>query len=594
LRFVSTYQLGHVPALAEGVAANKINPFLIVFTGEADHPSGQRAFPRRGSTRGSRIRTSSISDVAGPLPFPFQREVADSVDIKPLFGLGGVLIAAVASEFNDQVTSIALADVCGALGIGHDSGTWIESLYVSAEIIGMAISPWLLMTFTLRRWTLFAIALCGASSVLIPFSPNIEAIYALRLLQGLAGGMIIPLLMTTAFRVLTPDIRLYGLAVYALTATFTPALAATMAAFWTDAVGWRFVFLQAIPLCSLAGVLVWYCLHQDQPRYERFRLLDWRGMLLLMIGTGALSTMLQQGDRLDWFNSRLICVLALGSAIAIPLLLINEWFHPLPLLKLQMLGRRNFAYGMLALFTFLIISQSGSTVPLRYLQEVQGYRPLQSNLITLEIAALQLVMLPAMALLLDCRRVDSRVVSLVGLGLILASCIGSSFLTVYWNRDQFYQWQLLQAVGQPMVIMPLLMMTTNTVAGPAEGPFASALVNTSRAVAEAASAWLLGLINRWRNALHSDRLIDEAGQDRWRVIQSNGVLPQYPPPLTPNGRLRLPGSLEAFGHAVEQQTAILSASDTFLILGALTVFLMVVVMTLPVRAVPPRIHFARH
>jgi DHA2 family multidrug resistance protein len=515
------------------------------------------------------------------------------MDLKPFFGLGGVLIAATASQFNDEVTSIALTDIRGALGIGHDSGTWIVSLYVSAEIVGMAISPTMLMIFTLRRWTLFAIALCGVSSVLIPFSPNIEAIYALRLLQGLAGGMIIPLLMTTALRILTPQIRLYGLAVYALTATFTPSLATTVAALWTDILDWRFVFLQAIPLCSLAGVLVWYCLPQDQPKYERLRMLDWRGVLLLVIGTGALSTMLYQGDRLDWFNSRLICVLALVSALAIPLLLVNEWFQPLPLLKLQMLGRRNFAYGALGLFTFLIISQSGSTVPLRYLQEIQGYRPLQSNLITLEIAAAQLVMLPAMALLLDYERVDARIVSMVGLGLILASCIGSSFLTVYWNRHQFYSWQLLQAVGQPMVIMPLLMMTTNTVAGPAEGPFASALVNTSRGLAEAASAWFLGLIDRWRDALHSDRIVDEVGQDRWRVIQSNGVLPQYPPPLTPAGQPRVPNSLEAFRHAVEQQVLILSTSDAFLILGALTVFLMVVVMTLPVRAVPPRIQFAK-
>jgi DHA2 family multidrug resistance protein len=259
-----------------------------------------------------------------------------------------------------------------------------------------------------------------------------------------------------------------------------------------------------------------------------------------------------------------------------------------------MLGRRNFAYGVLGLFTFLVISQSGSTVPLRYLQEVQGYRPLQSNLITLEIAALQLVMLPAMALLLDYKRVDARVVSLVGLGLILASCIGSAFLTVFWNRDQFYIWQLLQAVGQPMVVMPLLMMATNTVAGPAEGPLASALVNTSRGIAEAAGAWFVALIDRWRNALHSERIIDQVGQDRWRVIQSNGVLPQYPPPLTPDGQPRLPNSLQAFSHAVQQQVTILSTSDTFLILGALTVFLMVVVMTLPVRTVPPRILFAKH
>jgi DHA2 family multidrug resistance protein len=540
-----------------------------------------RPFPPDGLV-GSQVISALIEELVKP------------VELKPLFALGGVLIAAMTSEFNDQVTSIALTDVRGALGIGHDAGTWIESLYVWAEIVGMAISPWLLMTFTLRRWTLFAIALCGVSSVLIPFSPNIEAIYALRLLQGLAGGLIIPLVMTMAFRVLTPDIRLYGLAVYALTATFTPALAATVAALWTDIADWHFVFLQTIPLCSVAGVLVWYCLHQDQPVYERFRMFDWRGALLLVIGAGALSTMLYQGDRLDWFNSSLICVLALVSAVAIPLFLVNEWFHPLPFLKLQMLGRRNIAYGALGLFTFLLISQSGSTVPLRYLQEVQGYRPLQSNLITLEIAAAQLVMLPAMALLLDYKRVDSRVVSMAGLGLILASCIGSSFLTIYWNRDQFYLWQLLQAVGQPMVVMPLLMMTTNSVAGPAEGPFAAALVNTSRAVAEAASAWFLALIDRWRNALHSGRIVDEAGQDRWRVIQGNGVLPQYPPPLLPDGQPRTPNSLASFSHAVEQQAMILSTSDTFLILGALTVFLMVVVMTLPVRTVPPRILFAIH
>src|ERR1700757_5223090 len=168
------------------------------------------------------------------------------MDITRFFGLSGVLLAAIMSEFNDQVMAIALPDIRGALGISYDPGTWIQSLYVSAQIIGLAISPTLLTIFTLRRLMLFAIALCGASSVLIPFSPNIEALYALRLLQGFAGGLIIPLVMGTALRFHGPHVRLYGLAVYALTATFTPALAATMAAFWVDIVDWRFVFLQTI------------------------------------------------------------------------------------------------------------------------------------------------------------------------------------------------------------------------------------------------------------------------------------------------------------------------------------------------------------
>jgi DHA2 family multidrug resistance protein len=105
------------------------------------------------------------------------------VDIKPLITLGGVLIAAMTSEFNDQVTVIALTDIRGALGISRDSGTCIESLYLSAEICRHGDLTLDGNDLHVVALTLFAIVLCCTSSVL-PFSPNIEAIYALRLLQG--------------------------------------------------------------------------------------------------------------------------------------------------------------------------------------------------------------------------------------------------------------------------------------------------------------------------------------------------------------------------------------------------------------------------
>lgn len=516
------------------------------------------------------------------------------MDVKPLIGLGGVLIAAMTAEFNDQVTTIALADVRGGLGISHDPGSWVESLYLSANIVGLAISPWFLVTLSLRRWTLFSIALCLVTSVLLPFCPNIEAVYALRIGQGLAGGLIIPLLMTAAFKVLDPPIRLYGLAAYALTATFTPALAATLAALWTDiAGGWRFVFFEAVPLCTLAGALVWACMPQEPPRYDRFRIFDWRGFLLLAAGSGALSTMLYQGDRFDWFNSPAICVLALVSGLCVPLLLVNEWFHPVPLLKLQLLGRRNLAYGAVGLFTFLIVSQAASTVPIRYLTEVQGYRPLQAHWITLEIAALQTVMLPAMALLLDHPWAEPRAVSVLGLGLMFAGCIGSAFVDPTWNRDQFYPWQLCQAIGQPMVVMPLLLLSTNTVKDPKDGPFTSAMVNVPRGLAEATGVWLLDLITRWRGGLHYNRIVDQIGLTRFGVIQGQGVVPSLPTALLPNGQPRVPGSLGALGDAVRQSSIILSVNDTFLILGALTLALMLVVIVLPGRTLPPRLEFAK-
>jgi MFS transporter, DHA2 family, multidrug resistance protein len=516
---------------------------------------------------------------------------AREVDKRLFLGLFGILLATMTSEFNDQVTAIALVDVRGGFSISRDPGTWIQSLYVSAQIVGMAVSPWMLVTFSLRRWTLFSIALCGVSSALIPFSPNIEAIYALRVLQGFSGGLLIPLLMTTALRVFSiPNVRIYGLAVYALTAGFTNGLGASLAALWTEFVDWRFIFFQAVPTTMLAGALVWYGESQDEPHYERFRIFDWRGVLLLVVGFGAFSTMLLQGDRLDWFNSKLICVLALVSALGIPLFLLNEWLHPLPLIKLQLLGRRNIAYGCLALFTFLIVAQAGSTVPLTYLQATQGYRPLQAQLVTLEVALPQLLLLPAVAYVLDFD-VDPRFVSLIGLGLMLVSCVGPSFVDYTWNRDQFYFWQVFQMLGQPMVTMSLLELITNDVKGPQEAPFVSALVNTPRGVSEAVAAWLLQLIARWRGSLHSDRIVDQLGQNRFELAQNTASFGVPPTPTNPAGASA--DVAQALSLAVQQQVTILSIADTYLILGALTALLMVVVVLLPVHTPPPRIVLTR-
>ena len=514
----------------------------------------------------------------------------DQDKIKPLFGLLGVLVAAISAEFNDQVASIALPDVLGGLSLSHDPGTWVDSLYVSAEIVGLALSPWLFITFTVRRFALFVIALNCAVTLLIPLSPNETAVYVLRTLQGLAGGMTVPILLAAALKGLPVPIRLYGLSVYALTATFTPNFAATLAALWTDAVGWQFTYVEALPFCAVAGLLVWWGFPQDEPKYERFRAFDWRGAIGLVVGFGSLSTMLEQGDRLDWFNSPFISVLALTAAVAVPLFLVNEWFHPLPFLKLQLLLRRNVAYGVVALFLFLIIGSSSSLLPTDYLVRVQGFRPVQVYQITLVIALSQLMLLPATSFLLDFEWADARVVSFVGMTLVLAACVGNAFIDLSWQRGAFYLWQALQAVGQPLIVVPLLMLTTNAITDPAEeAPFASALVNTTRGLAEAVGAWLIMLIQRWRGALHSDRLVDQAGLDRFRLSQGSGQLASGAYPLLSNGQPRAPGSLDVFGGAVEQQAAILTAADTFLILGAVVVALMLVLLVLPQKTVPPRL-----
>ena len=422
-------------------------------------------------------------------------------------------------------------------------------------------------------------------TLLMMFGSGSLPILPLRFFQGLGAGFTIPLVLTIGLRSLGPDVRLYGLCVYALTATFTPNLAATFAALWVDVVGdWRFLLLQIVPFAALSAVMVWWGVPKQPPQTERLRQFDWPGVLLVAIGFGSLSIALEQGDRLDWYDSPVICVLLLISAVAIPLLIVRERHAAVPLMHFDLFKRRNFLYPSVTLILFSVISLAASQIPIGFLQQVQGYRPLQAQLLTLEVALPQLALLPLTAWLLDHESIDARWVSFVGYVCILVGCLGCTQLDSAWMRDQFHVWQACFSVGFAFVVMPLLMIATNALK-PDDAPFGSALVNTPRAIAEGLGVWALQLVARWRGDLHRDRIVDAIGQGGIALGQA-GLLPATGSPMT-SGAYR---SLDA---QIERQVFTLTSIDSYLVMAALTVFLIVVLALLPVRTPPPRIALAR-
>ncbi|MGI4732967.1 MAG: MFS transporter [Janthinobacterium lividum] len=511
------------------------------------------------------------------------------MDLRQAVGLLGIVLAAIAAQLNDQVLSTALPDIAGAVGLSVDQASWLRTLFVTGEVMGMCVSPSLGLGFSFRHFALFAIAMNTVPTLLMALvgtgGGGAVPLLALRLLQGLGAGFTIPLLMTIALRVLGPDIRLYGLAVYAMTATLTPNLATSFAALWIDGVEhWQFVFLGVIPWSTAAALCVWWGLKQEPPQYARLRQFDWWGLLLVALGFGPLSIVLEQGDRLGWFDSQLIAVLTLVSVVAIPLLFVRERFAAVPLMRFDLLARRNFTYPVVTLIVLLVITLGASQIPLTFLEQVRGYRPLQAHLLTLEVAVPQILLLPATAWLLDHERVDARWVNAAGYLLILAGCFLDAHVTSEWGLAQFAPAQALFAVGFAWVVMPLLMIATNSIK-PDEGPYGSALVNTPRAVAEAIGVWALALITHWRGGTHRVRITELLGENRLLLGQL-GVLP--PDPQSPAARVPL-SALEA---EIERQVTVLTTIDCYVVVAALALGLLILLALLPTRTYPPRIALA--
>lgn len=506
-------------------------------------------------------------------PAPPQASVAPAAPaftLRLATGLIGVLLASMLAILNEQVTALALADIRGAFLIGRDDGTWLTALFEAANVATMAFAPWFGITFTLKRFTVGAVIATMLFGVLCPFAPNLTSLYVLRVLQGISGGCLPPMLIVVALRYLPPKVKLYGLAGYAMTATFGPALGTPLAALWTEYVSWKMAFWQIVPLGLLACAATQWGLPEDQPRLERLRAFNWMGFLtgapaLVMLVIGLL-----QGDRLDWFESDFISLMLIGGMALLVVFLLNEWFQPVPFFKLQLLARRNFAHGLTTLAGAVILLVGVAAIPGQFLAQVHGYRPLQTTPLSLLVAGPLLITLPLTAALLNLKKADHRWVMAIGLTLMIATCLLGSFMTSEWIRDNFYTLQALQILAQPMVIVSILMGVT-TGLPPTEGPFASAMFNSLKGFAGVAATSLLEGLGTAREHFHSHMLVDQLGNQGVAV----------------GDRYDTPAALAQLAHRVHEQALVLTSADLYRVMACIAVALLILVSLLPVRIYPP-------
>ncbi|AZR92984.1 MFS transporter [Bordetella trematum] len=474
--------------------------------------------------------------------------------------LAGIFVAAMTAGLNNRVGAIALADIRGSLGQGLDAASWLSTVYTAGELMAMPFASWFAITLGLRRFHVGMVALCALLALALPFVGNLQLLLVLRGLQGLAGGALIPVLMMAALKFLPPPIRLHGLALYAMTATFAPNMAIWMAGLWSDSLGdLRWVYWQAIPLFALAAGLVSWGLPKAPSQAERFALANWPGMALGLVGLGALAVGLDQGVRLDWLASPLIRSALLLGGVLTAAYLVSEWRHPDPFIKLRLLGRRNLGLGFSVFVLLLIVMLSGGSVPSAYLAKVWGYRAPQSAPIGLMIALPQLLLGPCVAALLYRRWIDARKVFATGLALIGLSCLMGAQLTAQWHGPSFMLVQAMQALGQPMAVVSLLFLATSVVQPP-EGPYVSGTINALRVFGTLVGGAAIGQLSVVRERIHADQLLDHGGllQDGWSSLAT-------------------PGRLVA---ALHEQAFVLATADVYRALGVLALLLIPLVLCL--------------
>ena len=309
----------------------------------------------------------------------------------------------------------------------------------------------------------------------------------LRGLQGFAGGVLIPMAFTMVLTKLPKAQQPLGLALFALSVTFAPAIGPTIGGYLTENYGWQTIFFVNTPPSIIMVVAA--RLHAREEADAARRLLKagrlgrhrrpWRSGSRRCRPCSKRATRTTGSSRPSSSSSASSAAVFLVAFIGIELTVQK------PLVKLRLLKRRNFGIGVLvnvlvgvALFgTVYILPQ--------YLGQVQRYNAEQIGNVLAWTGLPQLLLIPLVPLLM--KRFDVRYIGFVGISIFAASCFMNITLSLDSAGDQFFMPNIVRAIGQALVLTPITAITTAGIA-PSEAGAPPRACRTCCAISAARSA----------------------------------------------------------------------------------------------------------
>lgn len=411
----------------------------------------------------------------------------------------GAALGAFMAILDIQVINASLREIQGALSLSFTEGSWITTSYLIAEIIVIPMTAALSLTFGVRRYFVVNTFIFLIASIFCGLSWNLESMIFFRIIQGLSGGVLIPMSFQTILTKLPLSKRNIGFAVFGLTITLAPTLGPALGGFLTDQLNWRFIFfINVIPGLMVVALLM-YGFQKSAVNLKLLKKFDFAGAFFLSLALGSLTYMLEEGARKDWFEDlsmQIFLLLFISSfAVFIVLMLIKEN----PLLRIDLLKERNF--GLSALITLLaaIALYGGVYATSIYLGQIQNFSAQQIGSTIMWIGLPQILVMPILPYLMN--RVDLRLLAFTGFSLFMYSNFLNGSLDFFYSGDQFRISLILRALGQPLFMIPLSSLAMSQISEDKIAD-ASAIYNTLRNIGGSIGICLVSTLLVTRTSHH--------------------------------------------------------------------------------------------
>ena len=407
-----------------------------------------------------------------------------------------VMIGTMASIMASTIINVAVPDISRVFGLGQERAQWLSAGFMAAMTLSMLTTPWLLARYGYRHTYVGVVMLLLFGGVVGGLSPWFGLVLAMRVVEGLAAGILQPIPAIIVMRAFGPHERGKAMGIFGFGVVLAPALGPSVGGVLVEWFGWRSIFFVVVPFCIAAVLMArrFLSIHGpgDAPPARGGASLDVRGLALIAV---AVLTLLNGMVELHGHAKATGWALLACSAAALVVFVRCQRRTAHPLMELRLFDHKAFTMGSVVAFIYgMALFGSTYLVPV-FMQLALHLPPSQAGAVLLPAGFVLAVTIPIASRLVD-RLAINRVVA-TGLLLLAASFLLMVTVGPSTALGWIALWAIVGRIGLGCVLPSLNLGAMRGLPDTFISHGAST-INFMRQLGGAVGISLVGIVLEWR------------------------------------------------------------------------------------------------
>ena len=397
-----------------------------------------------------------------------------------------------------SATNVSQPHIAGFYGATQYEANTVITCYIISGGLMLPVTGYLVRTIGKKLLMYYSIWIFCIGCLLCLLAPNLQALIAARVVQGIGSGCILPLCQAILLEVFPEEQRGVAMGLFGVAAMFSPLAGPFFGGYLTDNYSWQWIFIMNIPLCMLSFLLVKLFVPSDKPQKQKYnKKFDIVGYSSIVVAMACMQIVLDKGQQWNWFDTTWICWLTGICIFSFVLFYVWELEYKYPVIDIRVFKDRNFMFGTLASSFINVMLYSTLLLVPMFVQSLLGYSPSMSGLTMFPRAIICLIGLIVVGEI--SRFVEARLLATIGLLIMAVSVLMLTQMNTASSMESVILPNILLCIGVPTAFVPITALSFQTLPA-SKNADAAALhalfKNIVTAIATSASATFIARVSQ--------------------------------------------------------------------------------------------------